>query len=127
LRPTFAPDAVEIRFVSGSYREAGATTAWFRLRHPVVAGEHPSPLQTLAAAADFGNGVSTPLSWDEYVFINADLTIYLDRRPTGDWIALESHTTIPEGGIGISQSVLYDERGRVGHAAQALLVAPRPT
>jgi len=31
------------------------------------------------------------------------------------------------GGIGVSESVLYDERGRVGAAVQALLVARRPT
>jgi hypothetical protein len=124
-RPLFAPDAIEIRFVAGTFHGGGPATAWFRLRHPILAGEQPSPLQRLAAAGDFGNGISSPLAWEEYVFINPDLTLYLEREPVGEWIGLQSQTTIAAGGIGVSESVLYDERGRVGRAIQALLVARR--
>jgi hypothetical protein len=122
--PMFAPDAVEIRFVSGTFG-GGPSTAWFRLRHPLVAGEPPSALQRLAAAGDFGNGISATLSWDEYVFINPDLTLYVERLPVGAWICLQSQTLLAEGGIGTAESVLFDERGRVGRATQALLVARR--
>jgi hypothetical protein len=122
-RPMFAPDAIEIRFVEGRFG-GGDATAWFHLHVPLVAGEEPSPLQRLAAAADFGNGISSPLSWDDYVFINPDLTVYIEREPTGEWIGLQSTTRIAPGGIGLSESVLYDERGRVGRAIQSLLVAP---
>lgn len=126
FRPMFTPDSVEIRFVAGGWG-AGPCTAWFRLLRPLVAGETPSPLQHLAAAGDFGNGISAALSWDEYLFINPDLTLYVEREPVGEWICLESETRIaPDGtGIGLAESVLYDERGRVGRATQALLVAPR--
>jgi Thioesterase-like superfamily len=124
-RPMFAPDAIEIRFVTGTFHGEGPTTGWFRLRHPIIGGEEPSPLQRLAAAADFGNGISATLPWEEYVFINPDLTLYIEREPAGDWIALEAKTIIAPGGIGTAESVLYDERGRVGSATQALLVAPR--
>ena len=82
-------------------------------------------MQRLAAAGDFGNGISTILPWDEYVFINPDLTLYIERPPAGEWIALEAQTTIAPDGIGTAESVLYDARGRVGRATQALLVAPR--
>ena len=60
--PMFAPDAIEIRFVSGIFGR-GPATAWFRLRVPLVAGEEPTPLQRLAAAGDFGNGISAVLDW----------------------------------------------------------------
>jgi hypothetical protein len=123
-RPMFAPDAIEIRFVDGTFG-GGAATAWFRLRLPLVAGEEPSPLQRLAAAGDFGNGISATLSWHEYLFINPDLTLYLERPPAGEWIALQSRTIIATEGIGTAESVLYDTRGRVGRATQALLVARR--
>jgi hypothetical protein len=126
-RPMFAPDTMEIRFVQGEFRARGPATAWFRMRVALVAGESPTPLQLLAAAADFGNGISSPLDWDDYVFINPDLSIYIERPPQGEWIALEARTTVAEGGIGVSESVLYDQRGRVGRATQALLVAPRPS
>jgi hypothetical protein len=124
-RPMFAPDAIEIRFVAGAFG-GGPATAWFRLVSPIVAGEQPSPLQRLAAAGDFGNGISATLSWDDYLFINPDLTLYVEREPVGEWICLESRTRIAGGGgIGIAESVLFDQRGRVGRATQALLIAPR--
>ncbi|HEY1592305.1 MAG TPA: thioesterase family protein [Solirubrobacteraceae bacterium] len=122
--PMFAPDAIEIRFVSGIFGR-GPATAWFRLRVPLVAGEEPTPLQRLAAAGDFGNGISAVLDWGRYAFINPDLTLYIDRPPEGEWICLDATTRIAPGGIGSAESVLYDERGRAGRAIQALLVAPR--
>ena len=88
-------------------------------------GEKPSPLQRLAAAGDFGNGISATLSWDDYLFINPDLTLYIEREPVGEWICLDAQTRIGAGGVGVAESVLYDERGRVGRATQSLLVAPR--
>jgi hypothetical protein len=124
FRPMFALDAVDIRFVSGTWGN-GPCTAWFRLIRPLVGGETPTPLQHLAAAGDFGNGISASLSWDEYMYINPDLTLYVEREPIGEWICLDSQTRIAAGGIGIAESVLYDRRGRVGRATQALLVAPR--
>jgi acyl-coenzyme A thioesterase PaaI-like protein len=124
-RPMFSLDAIEIRFVAGTFQDRGPATAWFRMRIPLVAGEDASALQRLAAAGDFGNGISSSLSWDEYLFINPDLTLYIERAPAGEWIALDAQTIIPADGIGVSESVLYDQRGRVGRATQALLVAPR--
>jgi hypothetical protein len=123
-RPMFAPDAIEIRFVAGSFG-GGPSTAWFRLRAPLIAGEQTSPLQRLAAAGDFGNGISATLSWDQYLFINPDLTIYIERIPAGEWVCLESETIVAQDGIATAESVLYDERGRVGRATQALLIARR--
>jgi hypothetical protein len=124
-RPMFAPDAIEIRFISGMFHDGGPATAWFRMRQPLIAGEEPSPLQRLAAAGDFGNGISSTLSWDDHLFINPDLTLYIERQPVGEWICLEAQTRIAPDGIGISESVLYDQRGRVGRATQALLVGRR--
>lgn len=123
-RPMFAPDGIEIVFVSGGWGK-GPCTAWFRLLSPIVTGETPSSLQRLAAAGDFGNGISAVLSWNDYLYINPDLTLYIEREPVGEWICLDSETRIANGGIGVSDSVLYDERGRIGRAIQALLVAPR--
>jgi Acyl-CoA thioesterase C-terminal domain/Acyl-CoA thioesterase N-terminal domain len=124
-RPMFTPDTIEVRFISGTFNGAGPSTAWFRLRRPLVAGEDITPLQRLAAAGDFGNGISATLPWEEYVFINPDLTLYVEREPIGDWIGLVAETIIAPDGIGMAESVLYDERGRVGSATQALLIAPR--
>jgi hypothetical protein len=123
--PFFGADAIEIRFVSGSFNEPGPATAWFRLKVPLVDDQAPSALQRLAAAADFGNGIAGSLPWAEWIFINPDLTLYVDRVPVGEWICLDSRTIVAEGGVGLAESVLYDERGRVGRAVQSLLVARR--
>jgi hypothetical protein len=123
----FPTDAMEIVFVKGSFYELGPSTAWFRLRAPLVAGELPSGLQRLAAAADFPNGIATEVPWGEYVFINPDLTIYVFREPVGEWICLEARMVVVDGGAGFSEAVLYDERGRVGRSLQSLYVAPQAT
>lgn len=124
-RELFARDAIELRFVEGAFLEPGPSTAWFRLRLPIIEGRATSSLQRLTAAADFGNGISSPVSWDEHLFINPDLTLYVEREPIGEWVALKATTRIADGGIGLSESIIYDERGRVGRAIQSLLVARR--
>lgn len=121
----FATDAMEIRFVDGSFYRRGPATAWFRLQRELVAGEAPSPIQRLATAADFPNGISSVLPWDEYVFINPDLTLYVEREPVGEWVCLEAHTTVRAGGHGFAEAVLYDLHGRVGRSLQSLLVSRR--
>ena len=123
-RPRFATDAVEVRFVAGGFG-GGPATAWFRLTRPLVGDETPSALQRLAAASDFGAGLSATLSRDDYLFINPDLTLYIERSRSASGSASSRETRIARGGIGVAESVLYDERGRVGRATQALLVAPR--
>jgi hypothetical protein len=124
-RRAFATDAMEIRFVAGRFWGLGPATAWFRLRLPLVAHEEPSPLQRLAAAADFGNGISPVVPWKDHVFINPDLTLYLQRDPVGEWICLQSQTRLAAGGVGLAESVLYDLDGEIGRAAQALVVERR--
>jgi Acyl-CoA thioesterase C-terminal domain/Acyl-CoA thioesterase N-terminal domain len=122
----FARDGMEVRFAQGAFADVGPAFAWFRLRHPLVAGEQPSPLQRLAAAGDFGNGIATAVSWATHVFINPDLTLYVERLPQGEWVGLDAITRVGDAGIGISDSALYDEHGRVGRAQQSLYVAERP-
>jgi hypothetical protein len=88
-----------------------------------VAGEEPSALQRVMAAADSGNGVSAALDWREHLFINTDLSVHLLRPPQGEWVCLEAQTLI--GPVGLADTALWDERGRIGRAAQTLLVRPR--
>lgn len=114
--------AVELRQARGSWMESGAATVWFRLQVAVVAGEEPSPFQRVAAAADFGNGVSAALERGKYLFINPDLTIYLHRPPVGEWVALDAFTFAEANGVGVAESALSDEQGRIGRSVQALLV-----
>lgn len=127
LRTTrmFASEGMEIRFIEGHFREPGPATAWFRLRYPLIAGVETAPLELLAAAGDFGNGIASVLSWDEHMFINPDLTLYIEREPAGEWVALQSETRVAAGSVAVCESALWDEQGRVGRAVQALVVSRR--
>ena len=116
--------AMEFRFVTGSFLELGPATVWARMRHPLVADEPPSPLSRVLIAADSGNGVSASLDFQQWRFINPDLTVYLLRLPAGDWVALEAATTAAAG-IGLADTTLHDEQGPIGRAAQALFVDRR--
>lgn len=119
--------AMDPRLVSGSVVEPGPATVWFRLQYPILAGEEPSPLMRAVAAADFGNGISRVLDWNHYLFINPDLTVYMHRRPRGEWIALEASTVAQPNGVGLAQGLLYDRDGHVGSSSQSLLLERRPT
>ncbi len=103
----------------------GPGRVWMRPREPIVPGEPASPLVRLVATADFGNGISRELQFDRYLFINADLTIHLWRRPRGEWIGLDAKTVLMDDGVGTAESVLHDEHGPVGRAHQTLVVQAR--
>jgi acyl-coenzyme A thioesterase PaaI-like protein len=114
--------AMEFAPLVGGPGQVGRATVWFRLRVPLVAGEETSPLMRVAAAADFGNGVSAVVDWNGgWMFINPDLTIHLSRYPRGEWVALEAVTHASDDGIGFAESGLYDQDGRIGRSVQSLL------
>jgi Acyl-CoA thioesterase C-terminal domain/Acyl-CoA thioesterase N-terminal domain len=115
--------AMEIVFARGRFLEPGPATVWMRPRVALVDGEETSPLQRVMLAADGGNGVSAPLDWSRFIFINTDLTVHLLRPLEGDWVCLDSITHVD--GLGMTDTALWDERGRIGRAAQTLLVRKR--
>ena len=120
--PVMFGAAMEFRPSRGHIQEVGSAAVWFRVRAPIVGGEANSPLMRVAAAADFGNGVSSVVSWNSgWMFINPDLTITLSRYPSGEWVGLDAVTYPSEHGVGFAESALYDEDGRIGRSVQALL------
>jgi hypothetical protein len=123
-RASFAASAMEMRWLSDP-RAPGPGRVWMRLRHPLLDGRELTPLARLAATADFGNGVSAELPFERFLFINADLTIHLQRPPLGEWIGLDARTLLHGGGSGLAESVLHDVHGPVGRAFQTLVVQPR--
>lgn len=117
--------AMEWRFASGTFLEPGPAASWMRMRVPLVAGEPPSPLARVLVAADSGNGISSVASPLEYLFINTELSVHLFRLPVGEWVCLDAVSRIDPSGIGVAESILWDEVGRLGRGNQALLVARR--
>jgi hypothetical protein len=103
----------------------GPSAVWFRLRHPLVGGEPPSPYGRVVVAADSSNGVSASLDFAKYLFVNCDLTINLFRRPVGEWICLDARSVFAGNGCGLAESALYDVEGLIGRATQSLAVRAR--
>lgn len=116
--------ANELRPVGGSFGVAGPGASWFRLLCPVVGGEETTPLQRVAAAADFGSGVGHPVSTETGGGINPDLTVTVHRDLVGDWVGLVSRGWAHDHGVGMVDSLVCDESGPVGRAVQTLLLRP---
>lgn len=117
--------AIEWRSARGSWAEPGPTAMWMRLRFPVVAGEEISALDRVLTVADSGNGISWVVDMATHLFVNTELTVHLVRPAAREWVCLDARTRLGPQGIGVAESVLWDERGRFGSGAQSLLVAPR--
>ncbi len=119
----FHNTGTEHRFVRGGFFEPGPVFDWIRLAMPVVAGEVPSPWQRAAAAADFANGIGSSVAFDgSSLFINPDLTVHLWREPVGEWVGMESVMRTSSTGIGLSDSAMWDQQGRIGRGNQSLLL-----
>jgi hypothetical protein len=100
----------------------GRSAIWFRMRHPLVEGEEPSPYQRVVVAADSCNGISAVLDLANYTFVNADITINLFRRPVGAWVCLDARTLLAPNGCGLAEAEIFDEIGLTGRVTQSLAV-----
>lgn len=117
-------DLVETREAQGRIF-GGPCAIWFRLRHPLQDGHTPSAYQRVAVAADSGNGISAVLDYQEYSFVNSDLTVHLLRAPVGEWVCLDARTWWGSNGCGLAESALYDQQGLIGRSTQSLAVKLR--
>lgn len=120
-------DGIEYRSARGGFGRdtRGPATTWMRMAAPLVEGRPPSPLERVMVAADSGNGISAVLDIREFLFINVDLTVNLSRLPEGEWVCLDSITVPEPSGVGITDTMLFDEQGPLGRATQTLLVSVR--
>ena len=117
----FHNGAVEHRFIDLPGQSAGGVFDWIRMIVPVFPGRPLTPLQRVAGAADFANGISHVLPFETHLFINADLTIHLYQPMQGEWLGMASKTHHGSRGIGMSDTALFDVNGRIGRSNQSLL------
>lgn len=102
----------------------GEGRVWMRLPVPVVAGEPASLTVQAATLCDFGNGVGQLRVNEQTGSINTDITLYLHRRPESEWLGLDARSRMEPNGSGLVETALYDERGLIGRALQAIITMP---
>ena len=87
--------------------------AWIRETHNFISGEPASPLVCVAQVADvanpFANSGTKGLN-----YINADVSLYLQRNPVGSWIGTEAFYHDASDGVSVGTIALYDRLGRIG-------------
>jgi len=116
---------VSMRAARGRFGQAGAGAIWFRVDHPLIAGEAVSQAMRAVVAADFSNGSASTLDFRAWTFINADLTVSFSRQPVGEWILLDGESFIGPDGAGLAMSRLADKQGYFGRAVQSLVIEKR--
>lgn len=103
----------------------GRGRAWLRTPIDLVAGEQPPDPSRWVALVDSANGLAVRVPPRELAFPNVDLTVHLHRQPSGSWIGFDTRVSFGPRGQGLTSSVLHDEHGPVGTAAQVLTLRPR--
>jgi Thioesterase-like superfamily len=102
----------------------GRAQAWLSTPVDLVAGEPAGSLARFVGLVDTANGIAVRQHPGEWMFPNVDLSLHLYRQPTGGAVGLDTTVVFGPDGVGLTSSVLHDERGPVGRAEQILTVRP---
>ncbi|RBP66998.1 thioesterase superfamily protein [Brevibacterium sanguinis] len=100
----------------------GHARSWIRAPFPLVAGEPDPPTAEFVKHVDVANGMAVREDPRTTFFPNIDLTIHLTRQPRPGWVGFETRVAFGPTGLGETASVLSDEAGPIGTAAQSLTV-----
>lgn len=111
--------------VGGAFRPPGPAAIWFRLNGVFTPGRAASGVALAAAVADFSNGISSVVPFEQFSFINPDLTLNLARSPVGEWVLSDAETVLGPGGRAVARTRLADRTGWFGHATQSVLLERR--
>lgn len=102
----------------------GRGVAWVRTPEPLVEGEQVSRFAAAAGLLDIANGLAVRADPQQVAFPNLDLTAHFLRSPGEGWLGFDTTVSFGPGGLGVTSTVLHDERGPVGTIAQTLTVRP---
>ncbi|MEZ5954617.1 MAG: thioesterase family protein [Hyphomonas sp.] len=117
--------AVEMREAPSGPVASAARHVWFHIERPFFDDRATTPLMRAAATGDYCNGFGSPLDFEEWTYINADLTLHFAREPVGEWMMLAANSWIGADGRGLAFGELGDARGLFGRAVQSLVIAKR--
>ena len=111
---------VDFSFDSGGGDELGPARAWGRSRIDMVEGERMTGWQHTVLVADSASGVSLATDPLTHPAINCDLVVSLHREPEVGWVHLDTQTVGGPGAGVLTDTLLSDDRGRIGRSVQNL-------
>jgi hypothetical protein len=111
-------------------RDELGLAAWITTPLTLVAGEPTSPQVRFGMLSDLTFAIGGHLFLRHAGeaprdastrFINADITIYRERTPEGEWLGYRPSLISNRAGVGIAEVVQFDRAGRIGRSLQALV------
>ena len=121
--------SVEVRLAEDELGPA----LWATTPLDLIAGEETSGLVRAAMLSDLTFALSgrlllrrgiAPPDPRRLALINADVTLYLERAPEGEWFAMRGGSVREFQGIGLAEVVQLDRGGRYGRSLQGLVSNP---
>jgi Thioesterase-like superfamily len=116
---------MSLRAARGRFGARGPGAIWYRIDRPLVEGHAVSQAMRAVVAADFCNGTGAALDFNNYTFLNADLTVNMAREPVGEWMLLDALSWIGPDGAGLAMALLGDIKGYFGRVTQSLVIEKR--
>lgn len=116
----FHRHAIEVREAVGGFDIPGPGSVWIRLVDQIIGGRANTPLQRMLAVSDFCNGVSRFDTGPDWLFMNPDLSVNINRLPRGEWVGLDAVSNYSEIGRGMASGTLWDETSYLGRSTQTL-------
>ncbi|HPB44589.1 MAG: thioesterase family protein [Microthrixaceae bacterium] len=99
---------------------------WIGLAGDVVDDEALQPIEVATVAADYAQGaVHRRLPFGDWSYRNAEQTLHFARAPRSNWIGSRCDFVGSNLGAGYNSADLFDEAGRFGQAAGALVIETR--
>ncbi len=116
---------MSLRAARGRFGARGPGAIWYRVDRRLVDGHAVSQAMRAVVAADFCNGTGAALDFNNYTFLNADLTVNMTREPVGEWVLLDATSWIGPDGVGLAMARLGDLKGYFGCVTQSLVIEKR--
>ena len=108
------------RPIEGGFGEPGRRRLWMSEVRPLVDADPLTPFARVALAADFASPFANA-GEGRLGYINTDVTVYLHRLPTTEWIGFDVVGHHATDGVATGECWLYDETGAIGTASVAAL------
>jgi len=113
-----------MRPITGAMGTVGQRRTWMAEVRDLVGGEPLTPFTRVAVSADFASPYAN--AGDKGLgYINSDVTLYLHRSPSTEWVGYEVVNHGATDGVAIGECFLYDEVGPIGSATVCALAQRR--